>query len=112
DQLYPTLDRSKIPGSGVGKILAEARPRSLAPPIDVWLVSGGNQRMQCLNHQESTGVDQIRRALHHSFDGFFSDQRKVRHGGIDTDIELTGRDFLIRGDAELAAASLVGAFDQ
>src|SRR5207237_3362399 len=62
DQLNPALDRAKEPWSRIREIFAEACPGSLAPPVDVWLVSTGNQRMQCLNHQRSAGVEQRRRA--------------------------------------------------
>src|SRR5438132_11656060 len=89
DQLYPALDRAKVPGSRIGKIFAEACPRPLAPAIDVPLISSGNHRMQCLNHQRSTRVDQSRCAPQHSLDRFLSDQPKIRHRHTNAAIGLT-----------------------
>src|SRR2546423_13576340 len=112
DQLHPALDRSKIPGRGISKILVEACPRSFAPAVDVWLVSVGNYGMQRLNHQRPTGVDQSRRAPDHSLDRFLSDQRKIRYCDIYADVEVARCDLLVRGDAKLTASSLLGLFDQ
>src|SRR5438105_12217513 len=102
DQLHPALDRAKEPGSRIREIFAEACPGSLTPPVDVWLISIGNQRMQRLNHQRSAWVDQRRRPPHDSLDGFLPDQRKVGYRDIYPNFQLARRDFLVRRDAKLS----------
>src|SRR6478609_1831828 len=104
DQLDPALERAEVPRGGVGEVVAEPGPRPGAPAILIWLVAAGDDRVKRLDDDCTTGSKKFGRRLDERVDGFLADEREVRDGDIDGDLQLTARDRLVGCDAELTFA--------
>src|SRR5688500_16544774 len=53
DQLAPAFERAKVPRCRIAEIVAESRPRTLAPAVHVGPLAARGDRMQRLNDQRS-----------------------------------------------------------
>ena len=89
------FDRSEIPGRGIGEIVAESRPRALAPAVRIGKVADRDGRMERLDDQRSIRREQTRDVREQVVDGFVADEREVGDGDVDLDLERAGGDVLI-----------------